>query len=586
MTRQNRRLRHLMFASTALVAVNLASVASAQSTIDDAGIISIAAGLDGFIAATSQLGDGTTLAIGSNVTGEVTIDVTDPASITVDQTIFGTMIEATTRLNQATNTVDVSVADTGVAFTGSTDIDLATAAPADQITMNAAAGILNRQVIDGVDTDITAEIQGAAGGVVEILIDTLAIGGDLTASGNQIVADALGNDAANTMTVSGAGGAPLQDPVAIANLQSIEGTAVDITATVDAGLVQIDTSAAVASDITGDISLDTNVIAARAGANTATNQITAGNGTGYVVGTVAGTLDPSALDTVDIIGAFTADIGIASLQNIDAGLTVQAEVTNGQVLAVLDATDTVTGANVSLVGNQILAAAQGNTVTNRAFATVGGVDGVSVGVASLQDFAGAATGTATTIGSTVAAAEISLTGGEFEINGEIDISGNKVAATTTANEAQNVISLSSAGILGGSQAAAVGRQIATDVIATADVDGAILNASVNAAGVVGDAVRMNDNTVLASAALNSLSNVVFGSGSSALSSNTLIASGRQEISGGSVIATLASAELGIISGTGATASGTMTNNTLSAVATGNVASNTIVNRTASFSFTR
>lgn len=581
MSTQNRRLRHLLLASTGLIAVNLGSTAMAQdSTIDDAGVISIASGLDGFIAATSQLGAG--LTIGSEVTGDTRIDVIDPASITVDQTIFGSTIDATTRLNQATNTVDVSVAATDAAFAGSTDIDLT--ATGDQISINAAAGILNRQVIDGTTAvDISAEIKGATGGLVEIIVDSLAISGDQMVSGNQIVADALGNDAANTLTVSGAGGAPLQDPVGIANLQSIEGT-VGISAEVEDGRVRIDVVGADPTTITGDLSLDTNVIAARSGANTASNQITAGgsNGTGYVTDTVTGNLDPSALDTDGIITAFTADIGIASLQNIGNGtlpVTDDATVTSGGVTATLENTDTVATADVSMVGNQVLAAAQGNTVTNRAFATVGGVDGVSAGVASLQ----AADGLI--IDSAVESGEISLTGGRFAATADIDISGNKVAATTTANEAQNVISLSSAGILGGSEAAAVGRQIATDVQASATVTSATIDADVNRGGGAGGAMRMNDNTVLASAALNSLSNVVFGNGSSALSPSTLIASARQEITGGPVTATLASANLGMTSGSGATAAGMMTNNTFSALASGNVATNTIVNRTASFSFT-
>jgi hypothetical protein len=571
MTGTNRSLRRVLLASTAVATLGLGSVASAQSIIDQDGVITINAGLDAFVAATSQFG--TNLQIGSAVTGETSINVSDDTSIDAPQTIFGTTVEALTRLNQSTNTLEVSVPATGAGFTGSTALDLTA-----DIEINAGTGALVRQVIES-DENVTAAVDGA-GGVIEIIVDTADVTAPLTASSNAVVADALANDSVNDIRALGAGGAPLQDAVSIASLQTVEPDgAMQVTATVDAGVVQIDTSATTGS-VTDLVSLDVNSIGARAGANIAINEITAGNGNGgYVIGSTGpADLEPANLDTADEIAAFIADIGIASLQNIDPGLTVDATVTAADILATFSADDEVSG-DVSMVGNQVLAAAQGNVVTNRALATVGGIDGVSLGVASLQDAEGL------TINSLITDAGMVVSGGEFAADTNIDISGNRVDASTTANEALNVISLSSPGILGGSEATAVGRQIANEVDASATVAVATLRADINDAAGPSGIVTMNDNTIIASAALNSLENVVFGNGTSQLSPSTMIASARQEITLGSVNSAT-TGDIQLVSGAGADVSGTMTNNRIAAVSTGNVASNTIVNRTQRFSFSR
>ena len=597
MTYSKNALRRVMLASTALVAVGFASSASAQSVIDTTnGAMTVAAGLDGFISATSQIATGTS-ATATVTAADSQIDQTDLTEISTDQTIFGDAATAVARLNQGTNTLNISAPEDADAMTGSTSI-----AAASDVTINAATGIASQQNLIGSDVggNVTA-LTGATSAPVTFSIDlnTPILSGDVINSGNEAVADALANDVMNTLTVSGPGNGSLDSPAAIANLQTITpGVAADDT-TVSAeayGDVTVAiTDASTASAISGDIGLDQNTVGARAAANTAVNDLFAGTADSTAQGSLTGTLTSAAVETTGAIGALIADFGVANLQMINTGanatdaLSIDST-TVGVVALGIDTAADVTSDLISLRGNSILSDAAGNTATNRGIVTTSGVNGVSVGVASLQEFEGLAAtpDVIATVTGTVSAggdvADATVAAGDL-VGVGVTLSDNTIGAAASGNEALNVAAVTSTGSLGGSQSYVAGRQVANQVGISAVTTAAEVALNVVEADAA-STLTLNNNAVFSTAALNTQTNILQNSGASNLGRATMVSTSQQEITGGSSSALVTSSRIAAIGTTDSLATATLTGNTVLASATGNVSTSSITNRSSGFSFSR
>lgn len=587
MIRDN-KLRHTLLASSALIAVSFSTAASAQSTVGADGAISVAAALEGFVAATSQLG------LDSNLTSTVTgsdrsITATDTA-ISNDQSIFGNDVSAETRLNQSTTTVSVSTPESGTAFTGATVI--ADGGPI-AASIDSGVGIVSLQDSSGLSATATADQSFSATiatGDNSITLNSATVSGGVTIGGNQSIADVLVNDAMNTITAAAGGTGNLDVPVAIANLQVITpGTGaattdfdVNISAstTADNTVVLGSTNTA----LSGDVRIDENSIAARAGANTAVNDLFAGDADGGALGSLTGTLSATALDVKGDVGSFVSDFAVANLQMLETGANTNGAVnvtatTVGDVGLTLTAASATTSTLVSLRSNDILSEAAGNTATNRAVVTTEGLNGVSVGVASGQEATGL--GTADIVASTDG--NITISGGLLT-GTEVDMSGNTIGANASGNEALNVAAVTSTGSLDGSTSYVAGRQTAVNMAVDATVVSGDITA--NFAQVDGGSVTMNGNSVYATAALNTQTNVAQNTGSSAFGSSLMASTSRQSISGGGVTSTITTADISMIGGATSSTPTSMANNTVLASASGNVATTSISNRNSNFSFTR
>jgi hypothetical protein len=587
-----------MLASTALVAVGFASSASAQSVIDTSdGSMTVAAGLDGFVSATSQISTGT------DVTAEVTaadsqINQTSLTDINTNQTIFGDAAAAVARLNQGTNTLTISAPEDIVAGTptGSTAITASS-----DVTINAATGILSQQKIigDAAGGDVTATT-GATGAPVAFSIDLASpiVSGNVINSGNEAVADALANDVMNTLTVTGPGNGSLDSPAAIANLQTIKpGDTPNISA-VTAGAYGDVTVAIVgaAGSITGSIGLDQNTVAGRAAANTAVNDLFAGSADSTAQGSLTGSLVSSAVETGGAIVGFVADFGIANLQMIDEGaadadnLLITSTV-EGNVAFGVDAAAAISSPEISLRGNSILSDASGNAATNRGIVTTSGVNGVSVGIASLQEFDGSLA--VNDVTATVTSGTVSFGGNVTDPTAaagiltavDVTLSDNEIGAAASGNEALNVAAVTSTGSLGGSQSYVSGRQVAKEVGISAVTTGADIIANVANADT-GSTLVLNNNAVFSTAALNTQTNILQNSGASNLGRATMVSTSQQEITGGSSSALVTASKIAAIGTTDSLATGTLTGNTVLASATGNVSTSSITNRSSGFSFSR
>ena len=604
MTKTIPNFRTLLLASTALVAAGFATtVSAADSTITIAdGTMSVDAALAGFVSATSQIADGTK--IDADVAAsESQINKTDTTDITGAQTIFGESSTAEARLNQGTNTLTVSAPD-GSALTGSTDIS------ATVVAIDATSGILSQQKLEdtnAVGVAVTADTGTATGTVgFNIDLDSPIVSGDVTNSGNVAVADALANDVVNTLSVTGAGTGSFSSPAAIANLQSVSPSAttgaLSVTATTFGDVsVEITDAATPASAISGDITLDQNTVASRAAANTAVNDLFAGTADNPAQGALTGDLGSAAVETTGVIGAFIADFGVANLQTISesasTGTVSITANTTGVVAVGVDAAATppasaaITSDNIVLRNNAILSDAAGNTATNRGIATTSGINGVSVGVASLQEFTGG-TGVdevvATTAKGTVSfgngVSGTPTTGGSLT-GVDVTLSDNQIGATASGNEATNVAAVTSTGIEG-SQSFVAGRQVATDVGIKALNSAANIVANVESSDAASNLI-LNNNDVFSTAVLNTQTNALQNTGSSNLGTSTMVSTSQQEISGGSSTATITLANIAAMGSATSVGASTLTGNTVLASATGNVSTTSITNRNSGgFSFTR
>jgi hypothetical protein len=607
MRNTNNSLRNALLAGTALVAVSIANTASAQTTVDASdGTISVSAALAGFVSATSQIADATS--VDADVTAsDSQIDQTDTTDIDTNQTIFGEAATAEARLNQGTNTLTISApADDGVGtFTGSTGIATTVA------SINATSGIVSGQDLnaDSLATDanavtvgVTADAGATGAGVgFTITLDAPIVSGDVTNSGNEAVADALANDVVNTLSVTGAGTGTFNSPAAIANLQTVSpGATADSSLAVTAGAygdVTVDISdIANNSAISGDITLDQNTVASRAAVNTSVNDLFAGTADNPVQGVLTGSLSSAAVETNGTIGAFVADFGVANLQMINEGsadgdnISITAT-TEGIVAVGVDAAAAITLGNIVLRNNSILSEAGGNTATNRGIATTSGINGVSVGVASLQEFEGekgvddvVATTTLGTVSFGSGVTANPATGGGLT-GVDVTLSDNQIGAAASGNQATNVAAVTSTGIEG-SQSYVAGRQVATEVGVSAINTAANIVANVETSDNASNLI-LNNNAVFSMAALNTQNNVLQNTGSSNLGTSTMVSTSQQEVIGGSSTAAITLANIAAIGSATSVATSTITGNTVLASATGNVSTTSITNRSSGgFSFKR
>lgn len=605
MTRRNNRLRTALLASSAMIAVSFASAANAQSVVNADGTMTVASGLSGFIAATSQLGTGTDLT--ATVTGsDRTIDLLSTTSIIDNQDIFGNAVTAETRLNQSTASLSVSTPTSSTAFSGATLLADGGTTPTGAASIDAGVGILSVQDSDGgsaatvvADQNFTATVTS---GDNLITLDAPTVSGALTLSANKSISDVLVNDAANSITASAGGTGNLDVPVAIANLQTIT-PGDDTTAGFDVMISAATTASntvvldSTNTALSGDVRIDENAIGARAGANTAVNDLFAGGADGGALGGLTGSLTAATLDTPGDVGSFVADFAVANLQILetpsvgDGAVNVKAT-TIGAVELTLPALSVTDSGLITLRSNAILSEAAGNTATNRAIVTTEGLNGVSVGVASAQETTGLnnADVVASTTGDIMISGAVATAGtaGGLLDEVEVDMSGNTIGANAVANEALNIAAVTSTGSLNGATSYVAGRQTATDM----DVQALVVSGDITAnfaeiaATTNNSSVAMNGNNVYATAALNTQSNISQNVGSSAFGATTMASTGRQEIVGGGVTSLITSANIGLTGIGDSTALASIANNTVMASALGNVSTTSISNRNSDFTFTR
>jgi len=570
-----RTFRKLLLATSAVTMIGYAGAASAQSSIDastgaTAGAITIAAGLEAMMVGNSQIGvttDATT-----NVTGTVTTDVTGGV-LTTPQTNVNSVIETLSRLNQATNTVQGDVTTPGTAATGAVSIT-----PGTSVTANVGAGIVSFQ-----DIQTTLATATNTNGAVTTTVDGTSINQATTVASSRIVADALANDVSNSVNVTGTGGA-LGTQAAIASLQNADGLgAVEATIATGASVGAVMGTTGLLAD--GTVTVSGNVVGARAGLNQAANELVVGNGSA-----ASGLNSGNGIEAASLTG-FTGDV--ASFDADYAIANSQVATLTGGVTSTIDgfgvgaslAAATAVAANVSVLGNQVTSDAVANSATNRLVASVDSINPAVAAVGSVQSNTGTdVTSTITTGALGIGDATFLAIGGVMAANTTFTVADNTVSATAVSNRANNVLGLNSSGGMAGSIGAVAGNQYVDTVTANASVTAADVGAFTSGSAPT-SAVDVLNNQVLASAALNSQTNLVVGSGATGYSPASLVATNTQYATASTSTATIGDGNIAGLSAAG-DVSVTAANNTIKAMASANVATNTVANTSRSFSFGR
>lgn len=348
------------------------------------------------------------------------------------------------------------------------------------LTLTSAAAA-NNLVIDGLEVDVVSEVSlindqyfenlADAGGGYGVSVDLdnsdlsmnirtagtdFGLGSVAEIDGNSIMAQAIGNDATNgitlnvknyTLTGAGVGGAPQNGPIAMlaSNQQAVgEDSDAGLSATVNAVRSIIDMNGPggdVDGDITGaTITQDANDIRAFAQVNTVVNTLAA---TGTTLPDVEGGANaPTAtlLGPANQLIFNDATFGIGSNQ-LNA-LSVIAELTGTpgdpvRIQTIVDAADSISNTTISESGNKLVAQAGANNSKNRLDLDFVSNDGQAF-VGNVQQSASSPSVTANVANAAILV-DADGAGATVITGSAINLNANTIAAVGTVNDASNIL---------------------------------------------------------------------------------------------------------------------------------------------------
>ena len=509
----------------------------------------------------------------------------------IDTRANDNLLQSSARINTATNNVAVSAnSQTVVDVVTGNDVNVVEMGyvslagfTAGNTLMRSETGLLNSQEFgDLFNVGIRAAVN------TTFVLNTIdSEGGSLADSTvavdrNRISALALGNDAANTLTLdvatfdlSEAGSASAANgPLGIiANHQrGSTGSSLGLTASMSIIAVQASITSVDTTVSGSDVTADGNRISALGRVNNATNVLDV-SGTAYVKAVTA-TPSVRILDVAPNTELTADDLafGIASFQA--NGLRVSTDIlvasVSGDAGNVLLIDDTTVSANL----NTIVAEARGNDIVNDA-ALDFGTNSLSGFVASLQQTTDDGTNLSATITSAAVSAATGVAGTQSLTDSHFAVDGNAIAALASANRATNIATATGTNLYSGTGLATPSATInpagASDITVLADLS--VVNVQ-GAEAILSD----QDDLLVAAVMLSSISTLldVFDSGSASVENNLIV--GDATIHSAVNIATLdAKANVGTLGNTpsasvvsqqtvtsGSSATGYTTNGTISA----------------------
>lgn len=513
--------------------------------------ITTVTGMSAGVASAQTLSDSPANAI---TNGLVSVDALSLASSSA--TVSGNAIAASVFGNSADNTLTLNAATaSGRNVAPSAIVGASSTAAGDFAVAN------NQQVV-GTTAD---DLQSITAGTVNL--DTGSITSSaLTLSGNSVSAYTGANSATNRVALNV--GDLSAASAGVASRQVIE--LADVTS-LTTGSVLLEGGAVTGSALT----LNENMVKSTSLGNVATNQVS-------VAGTNAtgGDFDSAASATAGSAASMVADVSVVNLQNSD-DITLSATTTGdvGMALGVVSA-----GSALTLTENTISALAQGNSATNTLALASTNLSGMSAGVVSSQ----------ATVGEVEATAQAPVTGA-FSIaaasatNTPIVLSNNTFSAVAGMNEAFNTLTAAGASLLGRGGLAESSEVVAS----TTGVDFSVVNAqsgvgSVSAladpgtigftGSLTGGSLSIMGNTVLARASVNTANNLLNLAATSSLEATAAV-NNVQEMDSLVTATVVDSANAPSLLGAALTAGGASTvavsDNRVTAQATGNLASNAL-----------
>ncbi|MEY4977233.1 MAG: hypothetical protein RIQ97_2428 [Pseudomonadota bacterium] len=333
--------------------------------------------------------------------------------------VSGNQLLAVASMNDASNQLAVS----GTTLIGKgTDV---TSLPTVQATTlgNMDFGLLNVQTGTNITADNGATANVHEGGVnvsinpgkSVIYSTSLGNGTNMTLRDNLLSAQGMVNNASNLLSLTATG--DLKASAAVKNVQTANS---DVFATLGGvsgtpATFGMETDG-IAAGATGNFTMDNNVFRAQAGANNATNVLNASGGTSIAT-SGSGTTTPY-------------NFAILNYQDAALGTTISAKVQYLNLGSDVSVTGANTGnVNVTMTGNQVVALAYGNLVSNTiGIKTLGqGMETTGTTVNSVQTSKATLTASVTGVNMSV-----TNSGG---VGGSVAMSGNSITSQVVANQA-------------------------------------------------------------------------------------------------------------------------------------------------------
>lgn len=475
--------------------------------------------------------------------------------------------------NAATNSLEVK----GGAIEGNTLLPIGGA-----LTLgNIAAVALGDQVLVNSQTQGGAGVTASATGSTGIhasagaTVDTAT----LSVSGNRQSATAVANTAVNALSLTGT------NVAARSVLQSVQVGDAPVNASSTSALFAPAGSSASGVSLSGNGNTALGVI------NDATNTLTVSATNALPVG---------AIGSATAVELLVPGLVVAAGDHVVSNRQAASTAVQAAAATTLSNDDTGAGAigvsngAFTISGNSTYAEASANRAINTAAVAAGATQGASVAVANSQSSTAAATATASTI------AAVGLTTGLPLNTGSIALDGNTTVALARGNAATNTLDASAGAGYGASVAAGpgAGSLSTTPLALNVGASAAILNSQTNsgavsasstgtgyqvalnstaATAVSGGTVGVTGNTLAAQAFGNSATNRVT---QTALNSGTASAVvGNYQVNTGAVTASVTSVNFGAgVSGAVGNGSLRTTGNQITASATGNSATSSILAR--------
>ena len=386
------------------------SVAQANAATNDVSLRattmgSTTAGISNAQTANTTVSASLTPLVTGGLTGVIRMDLGAGGTVSgANLLMSGNELTSAASMNDATNRLAVSgttLIGTGTAYTSLASLT-------DTAMSKMDFGLLNVQSGTGA---VSASLDPG-----NSTIYSLVLGGTLntlmTVRDNNLAAQGVVNNASNQITLGATG--DLQASAVLKNLQTATSS---VTATLGgtSGTVKFGMEADnVAAGSTSTFNMENNTFRAQAGANNASNVLNAVGGT-QVNGSGTGTASAN---------------NFAILNNQDAGTgAITARVQNLSVGADLTSTNAGT-VNIAMTGNQIVALAYGNLVSN----TIGmktlaqGLENTGVTVNSKQN-------STATLSAQISGVNMSVTTSGGSVGGSVAMSGNSITSQVVANQA-------------------------------------------------------------------------------------------------------------------------------------------------------
>ncbi|OYU32453.1 MAG: hypothetical protein CFE39_03020 [Comamonadaceae bacterium PBBC2] len=503
----------------------------------------------------------------STVMGKISLDVADSVD-TASLAVNNNLISSTAYANSVNNSLTV---------TGTTVSGRGVSSRSNKADINDGAMLTTDYALGNVQEIANGAALATTTGNVNLNASSMAVdAGTLSLNTNNVLAYASGSFATNNLalavtTLSNASAGVASTQVAGSYLPQVEAT------------------------VTGGVNLTTGDLGMNASSNlTAKDNNIKATALGNVMGNAL-TISASTITTTGSGNVLSEGRNGFAASNADFSITTEQEMM-GPVTATATGklaitTGLVNDSTLTLTGNSLKSLAQGNSVSNDLTINAAQQNRVTASVVSYQGDSDGGSGVTASTSASGAALSVSTAGLS---NATVAITGNTISAVAGKNEVYNTLTVRGSNILGRNDDVS---GLEAGVPATTNVDFSVVNTQtartsvsasvdIGASGFVstgvfsGGTVSLSDNTILASANANTVSNSLTLAAINRLEASGAINSFQTLTSSAAISATVSGALSVETDASSGNANVAVSNNVVKASASANLASSAL-NATAS-----